>query len=53
MRSVCLSRDSRQYYGQTGIFQWFVRKFLPIMLMIYGHKPLFGEFVRKTGLKTA
>ncbi|EGM51312.1 hypothetical protein LRU_01624 [Ligilactobacillus ruminis SPM0211] len=24
-----------------------------IMLMIYGHKPLFGAFVRKTGSETS
>jgi len=40
------------FYGQAGIFQRFVRKFLAIMMMIYGHKPLFGAFVRKTWSKT-
>ncbi|MFJ6973953.1 MAG: hypothetical protein ACIRZH_09090, partial [Ligilactobacillus ruminis] len=34
---------------QTDLFQRFVRKFWAIMLRIYGQKPLFGAFVRKTG----
>ena len=44
-------RKQNAFYGQTGIFRWFVRKFLHIMMRIYGHKPLFGAFVRKTGSK--
>ena len=45
-------RKQNAFYGQTGIFQWFVRKFLPIMMKIYGQKPFFGAFVRKTGSET-
>ena len=45
-------RKQNAFYGQTDIFQWFVRKFLTIMLGIYGHKPLFGAFVRKNGSET-
>ena len=46
-------RKQNAFYGQTGILQWFVRKFLAIMMWIYGHKPLFGAFVRKTGFEIA
>ena len=42
-------RNQNAFYGQSVIFQRFVRKFLAIMLRIYGQKPLFGAFVRKTG----
>ena len=34
-------RKQNAFYGQTGIFQWFVRKFLPIMMRIYGQSRLF------------
>ena len=46
-------RKQNAFYGQTGHFQRFVRKFLAIMMRIYGQKPLFGEFVRKTGSETS
>ena len=45
-------RKQNAFYGQTGIFKLFVRKFLVIILGIYGQKPLFGAFVRKTGSET-
>ena len=42
-----------EFYGQTGISQRFVRKFLAIMMMIYGQSQLFGAFVRKNKVETA
>jgi len=35
-------RNQNEFYGQTGISQRFVRKFLAIMMMIYGQSQLFG-----------
>ena len=39
-------QDLTQFYGQTCISQWFVRKFLAIIMMIYGQTAIFAHFVR-------
>ena len=43
---------SRSYYGQSAVLELFVRKFLTIMMGIYGQSRFFGAFVRKTGFET-
>ena len=48
-----LSVSKPHFTDKASISQWFVRKFLTIIMRIYGQKPLFGAFVRKIEVETS